>query len=235
MPSELLTARHGGALVLTMRDPGALNLLSHQLLAAFGEALDVAESDPEVRCVIVRGDGAQFSHGLAPDAPDASLAAAVSMLAESMRVFPKPLVAAVEGTARGGGFALVLACDLVVAARDAQFVLGPSADGAAAADSVSAWQLARWLPTPLLQQAVWLGVPLTAPTLHALGLVGWVCDSGQALDQALALARRLAARSPGDLATTKEQIQETSRQGHAGQALAERQRLLDVVVPDQAS
>ncbi|MEO7152400.1 MAG: enoyl-CoA hydratase-related protein [Burkholderiaceae bacterium] len=234
MPSELLTARHDSTLVLTMRDPGSFNSLSQQLVAAFSEALDVAESDPEVRCVVVRGDGAQFSSGLDEQAPDAALAAAVSVLAESMRVFPKPVLAAVEGTARGGGFALVLACDLVVAARDAQFALGPSADEAAA-DSVCAWQLTRWLPTPLLQQAVWLGAPIAAPTLHALGLVGWICDSGQALNQALAVARQLAGQAPETLAAAKERVQETNRRGHAGQAFAERQRLLADLAPDQAS
>ena len=232
MPSELLTARHGSALVLTMRDPASLNSLSKQLVAACAEALDVAESDPRVRCVLLRGDGANFSSGVDLDSKveAAPLDDAVEALAESLRVFPKPVLGAVEGMAAAGGFALVLACDLVVAARDARFALG-RADDRPATESDAAWQLARWLPTPLLQQLAWFGEPVDAARLHALGLVGWVCDPGAAFDEALRLAERLAALDADFLAAAKERVQTASRRGHAGQANAERQGLLQMLAP----
>ena len=232
MPSELLTARHGSALVLTMRDPASLNSLSAQLVAACAEALDVAESDPRVRCVVLRGDGANFSSGVAPDSSveAAPLDDAVEALAESMRVFPKPVLGAVEGVASAGGFALALACDLVVAARDARFSLG-RADARPASDSDAAQQLARWLPTPLLQQLAWFGEPIDATRLHALGLVGWLCDSACAFDEALRLAERLAQVDADLLAAAKERVQAASRLGHAGEANAQRQNLLQMLAP----
>ncbi|MEO6407911.1 MAG: enoyl-CoA hydratase-related protein [Burkholderiaceae bacterium] len=232
MPSELLTARHGSALVLTMRHPASLNSLSNQLVAACAEALDVAESDPRVRCVVLRGDGAHFSSGvdLESDGDSASLDDAVEALAESLRVFPKPVLGAVEGMAIGGGFALVLACDLVVAARDASFALG-RADDRPTGESDAVSQLARWLPTPLLQQLEWFGEPLDAARLHGLGLIGWVCDSGCAFDDALRVAERLAGSDPDTLTAAKERVHAASRSGYAGQANAERQTLLDLMAP----
>ena len=232
MPSELLTARHGSALVLTMRDPSSLNSLSAQLVAACAEALDVAESDPRVRCIVLRGDGANFSSGVDPAAGTeaASLDDAVEALAESMRVFPKPVLGAVEGVAGGGGFALALACDLVVAARDAHFALG-RADARPASDTDAARQLARWLPTPLLQQLAWFGEPVDAARLHALGIVGWLSDTTCAFDEALRLAERLAQVDADVLAAAKERVQAAGRRGHAGEANAQRQNLLQMLAP----
>src|SRR5262245_17175311 len=63
MPSELLTERHGGTLVLTLSDPATRNTLSPQASAAGIEALNVAEGDDSVRCVVLRGDGAHFCSG----------------------------------------------------------------------------------------------------------------------------------------------------------------------------
>lgn len=232
MPSELITARHGSALVLTMRGPDSLNALSAQLVAACAEALDVAESDPRVRCIVLRGDGANFSSGVGADSPveAAPLDDAVEALAESMRVHPKPVIAAVEGVAHAGAFALVLACDLVVAARDARFALG-RADDRPATESHAARQLARWLPTPLLQQLAWFGAPVDAARLNALGLIGWLCDSSFAFDEALSLAERLAQTDADVLAAAKERVQAASRSGHAGEANAQRRSLLQVPAP----
>jgi enoyl-CoA hydratase/carnithine racemase len=221
MPSELSTERHGAVLVLTLREPGALNRLSQQLVAAFAEALDVADGDPEVACIVVRGDGANFCTGADigalpadGDAADGSsdLLAGVDQLVEALQVFPKPVLAAVEGAAAGSGFALAMGCDLVVAARDAQFALGfgPGALGQPA-QAGAVWQLSRAMPAPLLQQMVWLGEPIDASRLHACGLVGWVCDSGRALAEALRIADRLAASPARDLAAGKELVQEARR------------------------
>ncbi len=240
MPSELLSARHGSTLVLTMRHPPTLNSLSNQLVAACAEALDVAESDPHIRCVLLRGDGLHFSSGVdaASTAAPASLDDAVEALAESLRVFPKPVLGAVEGSATAGGFALVLACDLEVAARDARFALG-RADDRPATETDAARQLARWLPTALLQRLAWFGEPADAQQLHALGLVGWVCGPGEAFDAALRLADRLAALDADFLSAAKERLQAASRRGHAGEANAQRRSLLQILAPqpgpDQAS
>lgn len=217
MPSELLTDRHGAVLVLTLRDPASRNPLSRQLVSAFAEALDIAESDPQVRCVVVHGAGADFCAGASTQADDepssfsstSPLQAALGQLIESLRVFPKPVLAAVEGLAAGSGLRLALGCDLIVAAQDARFVL-TEADDIGSTDDLWTATLAHLLPAPLLQQWAWLPDPMSAQQLHQLGIVGWLSDSGQALSTALEVASRLAARSPQALAAAKERVQQAS-------------------------
>src|SRR2546421_8834243 len=99
---------------------------------------------------------------------------------EALRVFPKPVIAAVEGAAAGAGFSLALACDLVVAAEDARFILSYARVGLTP-DGGATWHLSQALPRQLLQQWMWLAEPVSARQLLALGLVHLVADSGPAL------------------------------------------------------
>lgn len=217
MPSELKTERHGSTVVLTLSHPATRNTLSGQLISAGVEALNVAESNDEVRAVVLRGDGAHFCaggnlHRLA-SRRDANDDAQVKMLdqfhqfVEAVRVFPKPVIAAVEGTAAGAGFSLALACDLIVAADDARFVLSHAKVGLTP-DGGATWHLANAVPRQLLQQWVWLAEPVSAQQLHALGLVNWLTETGQALLEALKIAERLAAVAPNAIASGKELLQE---------------------------
>ena len=133
MPSELLTERRDATLVLTISEPATRNALSEQLYAAGIEALTVAESDPGVRAIVLRGDGATFSAGgnvaglaerrRADPSVQMQLLDRFHEFVEAIRSCPKPVIAAVEGAAAGGAFSLVLACDLIVAAEDARFIL----------------------------------------------------------------------------------------------------------------
>ncbi|HSI59973.1 MAG TPA: enoyl-CoA hydratase [Ideonella sp.] len=215
MPSEMLTTRDGQALILTLSDPATRNTLSPQAYAAGIEALNNADSDPEVRAVVLRGDGAHFCAGGdlnriggARERPPEAQAASIdqfSAFVEALRGFPKPVIAAVEGHAAGGGMSLALACDLIVAAQDARFTMsygriGLSPDGGAT------WHLARALPRSLVLEMIWLAEPLSAQRLHQLGLVSRVVDSGQALAQALELVRLLARMAPNALASVKDLV-----------------------------
>jgi enoyl-CoA hydratase/carnithine racemase len=215
MPSELLTERHGATLVLTISDPATRNTLSPQLYAAGIEALGVAEADDELRCVILRGDGQHFCSGgnlqrlahtrsIGPDEQRQSIER-FHALVEALRTFPKPVIAAVEGFAAGGGFSLVLACDLVVAAEDAKFVMSYGRAGLSP-DGGSSWHLAQALPRAMVLRAIRLSEPLEPRELQRLGLVQQVCDSGQALHEALRIAERLAEMAPNALASAKELV-----------------------------
>ena len=126
---------------------------------------------------------------------------------EAIRTSPKPVIAAVEGAAAGAGFALALACDFIVAARDAFFAASYS-NIALSPDGGLSWQLAQALPRQLASEWLMLGERVGAERLQALGLVNSISDSGQALASALALAQRLNARAPNALASIKELVGE---------------------------
>jgi enoyl-CoA hydratase/carnithine racemase len=213
MASELLTEQCASALVLTLSGPATRNSLSPALNAAMLEALARAESDPEIRCVVLRGDGAHFCGGgnlqrlqqvrSGDPAVQVESLTLLHGVVEALVTLPKPAIAAVEGFAAGAGCALVLACDLVVAAEDARFVFSYGRVGLSP-DGGSTWQLARRLPRALALKTLWLPEPMPARQWQAHGLVTEVVDHGLALSHALALAERLAAMAPNVLASTKE-------------------------------
>lgn len=235
MPSELLTERRGTSLVLTISDPPTRNTLSTQVIAAAIEALGVAEADPEVRCVVLQGAGGHFCAGgnvqglverrAAGEAVQRRMLDHLHHWIETMASYPKPIVAAVEGAAAGAGFALALACDLVVAASDARFVmshakLGLSPDGGATA------RLAEALPPALVKRLLWLAEPVSTSTLSEHGLVAITSLPGSALDDALILADRLAALAPGAVASVKELVAQAPRRTLGEQLAAERDHFL---------
>jgi len=126
-------------------------------------------------------------------------------LIEALRTCPKPVIAAVEGYAAGGGAALALACDLIVAAEDARFVLSYGKIGLSP-DGGSSYHLGRLLPRGLALQMLWLPEAMSAREWQQQGLVHALSDSGHALDQALLLAARLATMAPNALASAKELV-----------------------------
>jgi enoyl-CoA hydratase/carnithine racemase len=236
MPSELHAERRDAALVLTVSDPATRNTLSEQVFAAGIEALDVAESDDSVRCIVLRGDGDNFCAGgnlldikanrLAGREVQAQMLQHFHDFIEALRVFPKPVIAAVEGAAAGGGFSLALACDLIVAAEDAKFNLsygriGLSPDGGAS------WQLMQRLPRSLMLQMLWLSEPMTAGMLHGHGIVNWVVPKGQAITHACEVAERLAACAPNAIASVKELANQWPERSLAQQLDLEREHFLD--------
>src|SRR2546421_1471403 len=145
---------------------------------------------------------------------------------EALRVFPKPVIAAVEGAAAGAGFSLVLACDLVVAAEDARFILSYAKVGLTP-DGGATWHLGRALPRQLVQQWAWLAEPVSPRQLHAFGLVNWVTDAGQALEQAAKVADQLAAMAPNALAGAKELLHKANGAGLARHLEAERDQFIE--------
>jgi enoyl-CoA hydratase/carnithine racemase len=236
MSSELHTERRGGTLVLTISDPASRNSLSEQVYAAGIEALGVAESDPGVRAIVLRGDGQHFSAGgnvsrlthnrdTAPDAQGQTLQAFHDFV-EALRVCPKPVIAAVEGAAAGGGFSLALACDLVVAAADARLVLSYGRIGLSPDGGIT-WQLMQRLPRGRVLQWIWLGEPVPVAELQALGIVNWVTDRGQAFAKALEVADRLAACAPNAIASAKDLVNQWPQRTLAQQAALERTQFLE--------
>ena len=217
MSAALQSTSHGQTMVLTLSNPEQRNALGPDIYAAGIEALNVAESSPEIRSVIITGAGAVFSVGVdlqhlqanrhQPPMHQAQSTEGLHSWIESIHTFPKPVIAAVEGAAAGSGFSLALVCDLIVAARDAQFVM-PHSTLALSPDGGASWSLARAMPRQLAAELLLLGEVIGAERLHALGIVNRLAAPGAALAEALALADRLNERAPNALASTKELLGE---------------------------
>ena len=221
MPAQLQAAREGQTLVLTLSNPELRNAIDPAMYAAGIEALNVAESSAEVRSVVITGAAGVFCSGgnllrlqasrqADPQVQAQSIEGLHSWI-ETIRTFPKPVIAAVEGAAAGAGFSLALACDLVVAARNAVFVMAYS-NVALSPDGGASWSLAHTLPRPLATELLMCGDKITAERLHALGLINRLSNPGDALGTALQLADRLNHRAPNALASIKELLSDAAHQ-----------------------
>ena len=221
MTAELRSVVDGRTMVLTIHNPEHRNALGPEMYAAGVEALNVAESNPEVRCVVIRGEGESFCAGgnlqrlqanrQKPPEVQAQSIENLHNWIEAIRAFPKPVIAAVEGPAAVAGFSLALACDLIVAARNAVFVMAYSSV-ALSPDGGGSWSLARALPRQLVTELLMAGERLGAQRLHELGVVNRLCDAGQALTTALAWSEHLADRAPNVLTSIKELVGEAGQQ-----------------------
>jgi len=213
MTAQLLSTSEGQTLVLTLSNPEFRNALGPEMYAAGVEALNVAESSPEVRSVVITGANGIFSAGgnlqrlqnnrqLPPEHQAQSIEGLHNWI-EAIRTFPKPVIAAVEGPAAGAGFSLALACDMIVSARNSVFVMAYSGI-ALSPDGGGSWSLSRTLPRQLATELLMCGERIGAERLHELGVVNRLTDPAQALNEALKLAAFLNGRAPNALASIKE-------------------------------
>ena len=213
MGAQLKSETQDRTLVLTLSNPGMRNALGPEIYSAGIEALGAAETNPAVRSVVITGEGSTFSAGgnlhrlLANRAQDPSVQAAsiegLHNWMETIRTYPKPVIAAVEGAAAGAGFSLALMCDFVVAASDSFFVMAYS-NIALSPDGGGSWNLARSLPRPIANEILMLGERITAVRLHQLGWINQLSNPGESLVQAFHLAQRLNARAPNALTGIKD-------------------------------
>lgn len=215
MAGSLKSTSDGSTLILTLSNPEFRNALGPEIYAAGIEALNAAENNPEIRSVVITGEGGVFCAGgnlqrlqanrrESPDVQAQSIEALHNWI-DSIRTYPKPVIAAVEGAAAGAGFSLALACDFVVAADNAVFVMSYSTV-ALSPDGGGSWSLARVLPRALASELLMGAERISAERLHNLGFVNRVTVAGNALSEALQLAARLNARAPNALASIKELI-----------------------------
>ncbi len=218
MTAQLIGSSVGSTLILTVSNPEFRNALGPEMYAAGVEALNAAESSPDVRSVIITGADGVFSAGgnlqrlqanrqKSPEHQAQSIEGLHNWI-EAIRAFPKPVMAAVEGAAAGAGFSLALACDLIVAARDSLFVMAYS-NIALSPDGGASWSLSRAVPRQLASELLMCGERMGAERLHALGVVNRLAESGQALAVALAMADNINARAPNAIASIKELLSET--------------------------
>jgi enoyl-CoA hydratase/carnithine racemase len=213
MAAELKSASQGRTMVLTLSNPEHRNALGPEIYAAGVEALNAADSNPDVGSVVITGAGNTFCAGgnlqrlldnrQKPREVQAQSIEGLHGWIEAIRTFPKPVIAAVEGAAAGAGFSLALACDFIVAADNAVFVMAYS-NVALSPDGGGSWHLSQALPRQLVSELLLAGERIGSARLHQLGMVNRVTAPGAALDEALALAARLNERAPNALASIKE-------------------------------
>uniref|UniRef100_UPI00333F50AD crotonase/enoyl-CoA hydratase family protein n=1 Tax=Castellaniella defragrans TaxID=75697 RepID=UPI00333F50AD len=185
--------------VMTINRPQARNAVSFEVAEALAAALDTLDSDPGIDLGILTGAGGNFCSGMdlkafaqtgqRPYVGDRGFAG----LCE--RPPAKPLIAAIEGYALAGGCELALACDLIVASREARFGL-PETKRGLVPGSGGMLRLPARIPYHVAMEAVLTGDMMGAERLHQLGLVNRLTEPGAALDEALALGRAIAANGP---------------------------------------
>lgn len=198
---ELIQERQGRVLQLTIKDPGSRNALSPDIYQAGIAAIDTAVREDGIGVVVVSGANGFFCsggnlHRLQKTREKDPLIPreGVSLFHEwikSIRRCPKPVIAAVEGSAAGAGFSLALACDLIVSAENARYIMayvkvGLSPDGGATA------LLSRALPPQTVSEILFEGGIVSAKRLHQLGVVNRLSAPGQALQDCLDWANQLA-------------------------------------------
>ena len=216
---ELIGTSQGATMVLTMSNPEHRNALSPAMYAAGVEALNFADSSNDIRSVVITGANGMFCAGgnlqrllhnrtLPPEVQAQSIDGLHAWI-DAIRSCRKPVVAAVEGSAAGAGFSLCLACDLVVAARNAVFVMSYS-NVALSPDGGASWHLARALPRQLASELLLGGERMDAERLYQLGMVNRVSEPSAALSDALAACDKLNARAPNVLASIKDLLNDAA-------------------------
>lgn len=196
----------GRVAVITIRRPEARNAINGEVAAGIEAAIDRLEDDPEVWVGVLTGEGPVFSAGADLKAIAAGDAASLStarggFCGITRRERVKPLIAAVNGPALAGGCEVVLACDLVVAARTAAFGV-PEVKRSLVAAAGGLFRLPRIIGRTVAMEAILTGDPLDVERAYQLGLVNQVVD-GDVVEAAVALAERVAANAPLAVQTSR--------------------------------
>lgn len=195
-----LTVRDGVASI-TLARPATGNRLDAEMLAALVDACATAEDDASVRVVVLAARGSAFCAGLPVDCPWPPAVWPDGVGA--VGTLTKPVVAAIQGEARGWGFALALACDLRVASRAATFVLSEASEGRLPGGGVMG-RLARSAGVARALDLALLGTPLPAGQALQWGLVSAVVSPRRLAGAVAEMASELAARAPLALRFAKE-------------------------------
>jgi enoyl-CoA hydratase len=206
MEDDVLVETRGNVLVMTLNRPRARNAINGDVATALAGALDWLEESNELRVGVLTGAGGVFSAGMdlkaflageLPSIPGRGLGGLTEQPPS------KPMIAAVEGWALAGGFELVLACDLVVAAEGARFGT-PEVKRSLVPTGGGALELPHRVPRAIALELLMTGEPISAGRAAEAGLVNRVVPDGAALERAVELAEAIARNGPLALRAVKE-------------------------------
>ncbi|HZA98832.1 MAG TPA: enoyl-CoA hydratase/isomerase family protein [Gemmatimonadales bacterium] len=241
MKAPLLTSLDAGVLMLTLNRPDKRNALNAELIDALHESLERADLNADVRVIVVRGGGKDFCAGADLDellasverseAENEASALRLGTLFERLRALPKPVIAMVHGRALAGGAGLATACDLIVAAADAQVGYPEIQRGFAPAMVMAL--LRRIVGEKVALDLVLTGRVLQAEEAERAGLISRVVPPGELERATLGLAAELARTSGTALALTKRLFYELEGESLAdGVARGARVNALARTTPD---
>lgn len=194
----------GAVLLIEVNRPKVRNAINQDVSDGLTAAMDYLDEQEHLHAAVLTGRGDSFCSGMdlkayaesgAPESPRGAFGTGTTPAT-------KPVIAAVAGWALAGGFELALSCDLIVAEESAQFGLPEVRHGLIAAGG-GAFRLPRSVPYHTASEILLTGDPLPAARLHQLGIVNRLVADGGALEEALALAERIAANNPGAVSATK--------------------------------
>jgi len=208
MSDEVLVEHANGMVIITINRPHVRNAVNRAVSYGVCAAVDELDARDDLRVGILTGSGGTFCAGMDLKAflqGEITRVEGRGILGIAITPPKKPLIAAVEGYALAGGFESLLACDLVVAARDAQFGIPEVKRGLAAAAG-GLMRLPRLIPQRIAMEAALTGDMISAERLYQYGLINVLVEPGQALEEAKKLARRIMVNAPLAVAASKQVI-----------------------------
>ena len=207
---DVLVEHEDGIVVITINRASQRNAVNRAVSYGVCAAVDELDARDDLRVGILTGAGGTFCAGMDLKAflrGEVPRVEGRGIMGIAVTPPKKPLIAAVEGYALAGGFEAVLACDLLVAARNAQFGL-PEAKRGLAAAAGGLLRLPRLIPHRIAMELALTGDTISAERLERFGLVNALVEPGEALAEAKRLARRIIANAPMSIAASKRVIVE---------------------------
>ena len=205
MPVRL--ERHARVAVLTFDREAKRNAINAEMTDAIDRSLNEVDDDPDVLVTIVTGGPNVFCAGTDIKDGSGEPTERGGLYGIIGRRSPKPIIAAVEGIAFGGGFEIALACDLIVAAENASFGL-PEVRRGLVATSAGLFRAPRALPLNIARELLLTGDPISAAQAERLGVVNRLVEPGEAVTGALRLAERIALNAPTSIRATLDALDE---------------------------
>jgi enoyl-CoA hydratase len=200
--------RIGHVVVITLQRPEKRNALSIAMRQQLRDAFDDFESDPELRCAVLTGEGVAFCSGADLAEMSGGAVAVVppewNQLMGNGPPLTKPVIAAVNGFALAGGFHLAQACDLCVAGESAQFGITEVRRGRGAP---WATPLIDMVPRRIMMELLITGLPLSAQRAYEIGLVNKLVPDSELRAAALEMAQVIASNAPLSVAAGKRLVQ----------------------------
>jgi enoyl-CoA hydratase len=210
MSDCIVTEKDSNILIVRLNRPEVRNAVDRETSEAISQTFDRLDDSGDLAVAVLTGQGGSFCAGMDLKAfARGELPYSERGFAGIARRPPrKPVLAAVEGFAVGGGFEVALACDLIVAGQDARFGLPEVKRGLTAAAG-GLFRLPRRIPYHVAMECALTGNPISADRAYEVGLVNRVVPTGEALAAALQIARAIAANGPLAVVASKTVIVES--------------------------